>query len=53
MAKGSKKSLVIAIVVSLVIGFLIGEILPLQVFSKFNITATMGKPGGFHRRSGF
>lgn len=38
---------------SLLLGFLLGEFLPLPFFQDVNLMGTMSRPGDAHRRQGF
>lgn len=40
-------------VLALVVGFLLGEFLPLPFFQNVNLMGTMSRPGDAHRRQGF
>lgn len=48
-----RRMVVIFCVVCVVIGFLLGEMLPLPIFDNINLTATIIRPRDAHKRQGF
>ena len=53
MKKVKKKNVIIIAVICIVVGFLIGEMLPLPIFDNINLRATIMRPRDVHKRSSF
>lgn len=48
-----RKSAFLIAALALVLGFLVGEMVPLALFDNINLRATMMQPAGLHHRRGF
>ena len=51
--KSRRRSILIIGIVALVVGFLVGEMIPLPIFDNINLRATMMRPGDVHHRGNF
>lgn len=46
-----RRTFIIVAIVTLALGFLVGQMIPLPVFDSINLRASMTRPGDVHQRT--